>query len=56
MYFLSKKSLNNFNLQYFTKRKSGSKVNVLRSDNGGEYISNELNMYCEDVGIDKNSK
>ncbi|XP_047251356.1 uncharacterized protein LOC124886573 [Capsicum annuum] len=32
--------------------KSGCKLKALRSDNGGEYTSNEFNKYCEDARID----
>lgn len=36
----------------FVERQSGCKLKALRSDNGGEYISNEFNKYCEDIGVD----
>ena len=30
---------------------SGQNVKVLRTDNGGEYISKELNVFCQEAGI-----
>jgi transposase InsO family protein len=30
---------------------SERKINILRSDNGGEYISKEFVKFCKDVGI-----
>ena len=32
-------------------KESGKQVKALRSDNGGEYISNELNNFCSKEGI-----
>ncbi|KAA3467511.1 Retrovirus-related Pol polyprotein from transposon TNT 1-94 [Gossypium australe] len=31
---------------------SGYKIQALRSDNGKEYISDQLNLFCEEVGIE----
>uniref|UniRef100_A0A0V0HMV8 Putative ovule protein n=1 Tax=Solanum chacoense TaxID=4108 RepID=A0A0V0HMV8_SOLCH len=55
VYFLSNKSqvFSVFKkFRAFTERQSGCKLKALRSDNGGEYTSNEFNKYCEDMGID----
>ena len=30
---------------------SGKKINILRSDNGGEYVSNDLLHICSQSGI-----
>ena len=29
------------------------KINILRSDNGGEFTSNEFNVYCKEVRINR---
>ena len=33
------------------KKESGKQVKALRSDNGGEYISNEFKNFCSKEGI-----
>ena len=33
------------------EKESGKQVKALRSDNGGEYISNELKYFCNKEGI-----
>ena len=33
---------------------SGKKINILRSDNGGEFTSNEFNDYCKELTIPYN--
>ena len=33
------------------ENQSGRKLNILRSDNGGEYVKSEFIQYCEYVGI-----
>ena len=54
VFFLKKKSEV---CEKFTKLKalienaSGIKINILRSDNGGEYVSNELLHICSQSGI-----
>jgi transposase InsO family protein len=30
---------------------SERKIKILKSDNGGEYTSNEFRIFCRDVGI-----
>ncbi|CEG41897.1 copia-like retrotransposable [Plasmopara halstedii] len=35
----------------YIEASSGTCVNILRSDNGGEYTSNDLQMYCEKTGV-----
>jgi len=55
VYFLSNKSqvFSVFKkFRAFAERQSGCKLKALRSDNGGEYTSNEFNKYCKDMGID----
>ncbi|CAL2271954.1 unnamed protein product [Prunus armeniaca] len=36
-----------------TKRQCGYKVKGLRSDRGGEFLSNEFNKYCNELGIQR---
>ena len=53
-FFIKKKSED---LEKFTELKalienaSGKKIKILRSDNGGEYINNELLHICSQIGI-----
>ena len=35
------------------EKESGKKVKALRSDNGGEYISNEFKNFCNKEGIQR---
>ena len=53
--FLLKKKSETFNcFQIFkelTENENDMKIKCLRSDNGGEFVSNEFNKYCDDNGI-----
>jgi hypothetical protein len=33
------------------KNQTNRKITMLRSDNGGEYKSNEFNLFCQNHGI-----
>ena len=35
------------------ENQTGKKIKVSRSDNWGEYTSNEFNYFCKEVGINK---
>jgi len=35
------------------EKKTGKIIKILRSNNGGEYISNEFFKYYQDIGIKK---
>ena len=48
----SQKSLEKFiELKALIESASGKKIKTLRSDNGGEYVSNEFLQLCSDIGI-----
>ena len=53
--FLLKKKSETFNcFQVFkelTENEIDMKIKCLRSDNGGEFVSNEFNRYCDENGI-----
>ena len=53
--FLLKKKFGTFScFQIFrelTKNEIDMKINCLRLDNGGEFVSNEFNSYCDENGI-----
>ena len=54
VYFLKHKSqaLSMFkNFKSMAETQSGQKIKVLRTDNGGEYISKEFNAFCSEDGI-----
>ncbi|WKA00249.1 hypothetical protein VitviT2T_018628 [Vitis vinifera] len=54
VYFLKTKSQVLFVFKSFKKMvetQSGQNVKVLRTDNGGEYISKEFNVFCQEAGI-----
>jgi len=34
------------------ENQSGNQIQILRSDNGKEYISKNFNLFCEEVGIE----
>jgi len=54
VYFLKFKSktFENFKkYKSFVERQSGCRIKTLRTDRGGEFISNEFNTYCEENGI-----
>eukprot|EP01018_Ginkgo_biloba_P033834 Gb_09514 [translate_table: standard] len=56
VYFLKEKSeafMKFFEFRAMEERQSGYKLRVLRSDNAGEYISNEFKDFCKKVGIQK---
>jgi transposase InsO family protein len=38
-------------LKSLIESETGNKVRILRTDHGGEYLSNEFNLYCKDNGI-----
>ncbi|KAL4324140.1 hypothetical protein GQ457_11G003170 [Hibiscus cannabinus] len=46
-----KTSSMNGKFKIFAKNQSNCKLKVLRTDNGGEYVSNEFNDFCKDSGI-----
>ena len=53
-FFIKKKSkvLKKFTeLKALIENASGQKIKILRSDNGGEYVSNELLHICSQSGI-----
>ena len=37
------------------ENRTGNKIRVLRSDNGGEYTSNDFKDFCKEAGIKKDS-
>lgn len=41
-----------FKFKQWIENQSGCKIQVLRSDNGKEYTSNEFNKFCEETGIE----
>jgi len=45
------KSLVSFNSLKLLWRIRGKKIEVLRSDNGGEYTSKDFDAFCREVGI-----
>ncbi|KAL4282228.1 hypothetical protein GQ457_03G017580 [Hibiscus cannabinus] len=54
VYFLKSKLnvLSTFKeFKIFAENQSDCKLKVLRTDNGGEYVSNEFNDFCRDSGI-----
>ncbi|KAL4303544.1 hypothetical protein GQ457_10G024470 [Hibiscus cannabinus] len=54
VYFLKSKLnvLSTFkDFKIFVENQSDCKLKVLRTDNGGEYVSNEFNDFCRDSGI-----
>jgi len=54
VYFLKTKSqalLMFKNFKSMAETQSGQKIKVLRTDNGGEYISKEFNAFCLEAGI-----
>eukprot|EP01018_Ginkgo_biloba_P022218 Gb_20056 [translate_table: standard] len=56
VYFLKEKSeefMKFVEFRAMEERQSGYKLRILRSDNGGEYISNEFKDFCRKVGIQK---
>ena len=53
-YFLKYKSEVFENLKLFkahVEKKSGKFVKILRIDNGGEYVNNDVQNVCDEVGI-----
>jgi transposase InsO family protein len=36
-----------------SERRTGNSIAIIRSDNGGEYISGKFEQYLEDCGIDR---
>jgi len=56
VYFLKLKSKIFDNFQKFkalVERQSGRYIKTLRTDKGGEFLSNEFNSFCEENGIYK---
>jgi len=56
VYFLNKKSevFSKFvQVKTFVEKQSGCKLEVLRTDRGGEFISNEFQDFCKSHGIKK---
>jgi transposase InsO family protein len=54
MYFLEKKSeaFETFKkFKVMVEKTTGKNIRFLRSDRGGEYLSNEFKSYCENHGI-----
>ena len=54
VYFLKNKSqaLSMFKkFKSMVETQSGQKIKVLRTDNGGEYISKEFSAFCSEAGI-----
>ncbi|RVW24539.1 Retrovirus-related Pol polyprotein from transposon TNT 1-94 [Vitis vinifera] len=48
---MSTTSLSNNVFKKMVETQSGQNVKVLRTDNGGEYISKEFNVFCQEAGI-----
>jgi transposase InsO family protein len=56
VYFLKKKSETFETFKKFkvmVKKTTGKKIRSLRSNRGGEYLSNQYKLYCENHGIHK---
>jgi len=54
IYFLQKKDQTFskfFEFKALVEKESGTKIMALRSDNGGEYVSQEFNDFCVVEGI-----
>ena len=54
VYFLKSKSETFQNFRIFkamVEKQSGKSIKVLRTDRGGEFLSNEFNYFCEENGI-----
>lgn len=38
-------------LKIHVEQETGEKIQVLRTDRGGEFVSHEFNSFCENAGI-----
>ena len=53
VYFLQHKSKTFQKFQIFKENQTGCHIKVLRTDRGGEFISKEFNLFCEEEGIQR---
>jgi len=56
IFFMQKKSETYskfYEFKALVEKESGKKVKALRSDNGGEYISDKFNDFCKAKGIQR---
>ena len=53
IYFLKAKSETFDRFKELIENQTGKHICILRSDNGGEYESNEFDVFCQEAGIKK---